>query len=141
MTISFHPKPGALLLCDYDTGFRKPEMVKRRPVVVISPPISSRGSLCTVVPLSTTAPKPVCLYHCRLIIDPVLPKPWDAPEVWAKCDMVFAASFSRLNLIRTPKVFGQAREYRFAPIPSNDFAEILACVLHSIGLSRLTPHL
>jgi mRNA interferase MazF len=108
---------------------------------VISPAISSRGNLCTVIPLSTTPPEPVCLYHCRLTLDPALPEPWNAPEVWAKCDMVFAASFSRLDLIRMPKVFGQSREYRLSPIPANDLDEIRACVLHSIGLSRLTPGL
>ena len=35
--LPFQPKPGMLLMCDFDTGFRPPEMVKVRPVVVISP--------------------------------------------------------------------------------------------------------
>ncbi|MEQ9178418.1 MAG: type II toxin-antitoxin system PemK/MazF family toxin, partial [Nitratireductor sp.] len=34
-------------MCDFNTGFRVPEMVKRRPVVVISPKIKARPRLCT----------------------------------------------------------------------------------------------
>ena len=54
--ITFHPKPGHVLICDFNTGFRPPEMVKKRPVVVIS---ESRQQLVTVVPLSTTEPNPI----------------------------------------------------------------------------------
>jgi mRNA interferase MazF len=46
---------GQILICDFSSGFVEPEMVKVRPVVVISPkPRKSIHSLCTVVPLSTT---------------------------------------------------------------------------------------
>jgi mRNA interferase MazF len=76
-----------------------------------------------------------------MTLSPALPEPWDTSEVWVKGDMVFAASFLRLDLIRMPKVFGQSREYMLSPIPANDLDEIRACVLHSIGLSRLTPQL
>jgi hypothetical protein len=76
-----------------------------------------------------------------MTIDPALPESWNTAEVWVKGDMVFAASFARLDLIRMPKVFGKTREYRLSPIPDNDLDEIRACVLHSIGLSRLTSHL
>ena len=37
MALNFHPEPGMVLICDFTTGFRVPEIVKRRPVVVISP--------------------------------------------------------------------------------------------------------
>lgn len=60
MPITFSPKPGTVLLCDYDLGRTAhvpPDMTKRRPVVVVSP--RSRHhfrSLILVVPLSTVAP-------------------------------------------------------------------------------------
>ena len=58
--LTFHPKPGTLLICDFDRGFKAPEMVKKRPVVVISPRRrKSTPQLCTVVPLSSSAPNPV----------------------------------------------------------------------------------
>jgi mRNA interferase MazF len=101
MTLKFHPEPGTILIRDYTTGFREPEMVKRRPVVTISPRLKRRDGLITVVPLSTTPPTPVCDHHCRLTIDPALPEPFDSPEMWVKADMLATVGFARLDLIRT----------------------------------------
>ena len=54
MAIKYPVAPGTLLLCDYALGgFKEPEMVKRRPVIVISPRLRHRDHLCTVVPLSS----------------------------------------------------------------------------------------
>ena len=44
MTLGFHPNAGDIVICDYATGFKPPEMVKVRPVVVISP--RRRSSAC-----------------------------------------------------------------------------------------------
>ena len=97
----FQPKPGMLLMCDFDTGFKPPEMVKVRPVVVISPGRKrSRARLCTVVPLSSAAPKPVESFHCRI-------NPQSLPRTlrrrrdsWAKCDMLYTVSVDRLDRVR-----------------------------------------
>jgi uncharacterized protein YifN (PemK superfamily) len=43
--LKFHPEPGTILICDYSTGFKKPEMVKKRPVVTISPRLKRRDGL------------------------------------------------------------------------------------------------
>jgi uncharacterized protein YifN (PemK superfamily) len=67
LAIRFAPKPGTVVTVDFDQGFKVPEMVKRRLAVVISPVIKERGPLVTVVPLSTTAPDPVCLIIAKLI--------------------------------------------------------------------------
>ena len=56
MPLTFHPRPGAVLMCQYEPGFVKPEMVKRRPVIVIAPRLRHRDKLCTVVPLSGERP-------------------------------------------------------------------------------------
>jgi uncharacterized protein YifN (PemK superfamily) len=37
MAITFHPEPRMVLVCDFTTGFKEPEMVKVRPVIVLSP--------------------------------------------------------------------------------------------------------
>lgn len=42
MALTFHPKPGAILVCDYDTGFVPPEMVKKRLCIVITPRLRRR---------------------------------------------------------------------------------------------------
>jgi uncharacterized protein YifN (PemK superfamily) len=78
MPIKEHPPLGTILICDFDAGFKVPEMVKRRPVVVISPKIESRFGLCTVVALSATEPDPVESYHCTIEIKPALPRPWNS---------------------------------------------------------------
>jgi mRNA interferase MazF len=141
MSLLYHPKRGTILICDYNTGFRPPEMVKRRPVVVISPQISTRGQLCTVVPLSATPPIPAQPYHRHIVILPSLPRPWNERGVWAKCDMVFAASFARLDMIKLPRVPGQSRQYRTDVIPKEDLDEIISGVLSSFGLTHLTKRL
>ena len=57
MSISLHPVPGQILFCNFD-GFKEPEMVKKRPVVVLTGAIQGRSNLVTVIPLSTAEPKP-----------------------------------------------------------------------------------
>lgn len=141
MPLTYHPKTGTILLCNFGSGFRPPEMVKRRPAVVISPQTSSRARLCTIVPLSATPPRPVLAYHHRLVISPPLPPPWNEKEVWVKCDMVFATGYDRLDLIRSPRIPGQPREYRLDVLPESDLRGIRAGILCSLGLQRLTNHL
>lgn len=97
MAIPFRPKPGAVLYCDFK-GYIFPEMVKARPVVIVSPAHMSRKDLVTVVPLSTTAPDPVEKYHYKLTGNPI---PGDGSlEVWAKCDMVATVCFDRLDRVK-----------------------------------------
>src|SRR3546814_2449978 len=45
-SIGEHPPTGTILTCNFDAGFKEPEMVKRRPVIVVSPKISIRAGLC-----------------------------------------------------------------------------------------------
>ena len=66
MPLTFHPHPGMVPICGINTGFKAPEMIKRRPVVVISPRPRGLNPLCTIVPLSTTAPNTVEPFHYRM---------------------------------------------------------------------------
>lgn len=51
MPITFHPKPGQILFCDFSSGFKEPEMIKnKRPVIVLSGPIKGRSNLVTISP-------------------------------------------------------------------------------------------
>ncbi|MDP6475231.1 MAG: type II toxin-antitoxin system PemK/MazF family toxin [Alphaproteobacteria bacterium] len=101
MAIHEHPPTGTILRCKFDSGFRVPEMVKTRPVVVISPKISVRHRLCTVVPIGSEAPHLEMPYHHELIdIQPALPPPFDSKANWVKGDMVVAVSFERLDFLR-----------------------------------------
>jgi len=96
MAIKYHPEQGAIVICDF-TGFVKPEMIKRRPVVVVSPRFRDRPGLCTIVPCSTTKPLKMQPYHFELNTDPPLPDPYSMSPCWVKCDMIYAVSLSRLS--------------------------------------------
>lgn len=113
-------------------------MTKRRPVVVISPRFRTRGSLCTVVPLSTTPPRPEAPYHFRLETDPVLPAPYDSAYHWVKADMVYTVAFNRLFLLNRGKDERGNRLYDQRIISAADLSSIQRALLHGIGLERLT---
>ncbi|MFC7333996.1 type II toxin-antitoxin system PemK/MazF family toxin [Rhodocista pekingensis] len=141
MPIQDHPPVGTVLLCDFDQGFKEPEMVKRRPVIVVSPKISVRAGLCTVVALSMEDPRPRMPYHCQIRLDPPLPEPWGDQLRWVKGDMIYAVGFHRLDFPRIGKDERGRRLYRTAPIPEDDMRKVRGCVLSALGLGGLTRHL
>lgn len=140
MAIQFHPEQGTIVICDF-TGFVPPEMVKRRPAVVVSPRLRKRSGLCTVVPLSTTPPDPICPYHFKLHVTPVLPAPYNAAFHWVKADMLYTVAFSRLHLPFDGKDASGKRNYDVRVIDPADLLKIQEAVLHGLGLPRLTSYL
>lgn len=138
MPIQFPVAVGTILLCDYSTGFRAPEMVKRRPAVVVSPRLPRRDGLCAVVPLSTAPPVADLPYLCRLVVTPTLPAPFDAAVMWAKCDMLATVCFERLDLFRTGRDQYGKRKYLHPRLPPDDLRRIRAAMLHGLGLGALT---
>lgn len=97
MALGFHPNAGDIVICDYSTGFKPPEMVKVRPVVVISPRRRG-GQLVTVVPISSSAPSPAEPWHYLL---PEGAYPPARGPVWVKADMVATVSLVRLDRVKT----------------------------------------
>mgnify|MGYP006266494975 CR=1 FL=1 len=95
MPLKFHPKPGQILMCDF-RGLEEPEMVKRRPVVVLTGDIRGRDRLVTIVALGSTAPEPVRDYHL-LLPDKTLPQigMFQGKQTWLKGDMVYAMGWKR----------------------------------------------
>lgn len=139
MAVTFHPPRGLILMCDFTTGFREPEMVKRRPVIVISPELPGRTGLVTVVPLSTKRPDPVRDFHL-LLNKRALPQltHFQERESWAKCDMIYTVSLQRLNLIQLGKRGTDGRRQYFKQrLGRETMAQLYGCVLHGIGLPRL----
>jgi mRNA interferase MazF len=135
-----HPPLGLIVTCDFD-GLRVPEMVKRRPVVVLSPKMRGREALCTVVPLSTTAPDPVQPYHAQIDISPLLPDRWASQGVWIKGDMLYTVSLRRLDFLRFGKDANGRRIYYLKSLSSENLSIIRRCVLRGLGLGSLTNHL
>ena len=140
MAIKFHPEQGTILVCDFH-GLNAPEMTKRRPAIVLSARLRQRQGLCTVVPLSTTTPKPQMAYHYRLHTTPHLPAPYDADYHWVKADMVYTVSFARLFLICTGKDLLGVREYDIRILDKPDLRAVQACALHGLGMGDLTNYL
>jgi mRNA interferase MazF len=131
MAIIFHPKAGMVLMCDFK-GYREPEIIKTRPVAVISPNHLGRPGLVTIVPLSTTAPNPVCAYHYRLLGNPI---PGDAaPEVWAKCDLVATVCLDRLDRVQ----LGRGR-YEVGYVSMDQIRAMRIAAAHSFGIEPPAP--
>src|SRR4030088_3208364 len=129
--ITFHPNSGEVLMCDFD-GNIVPEIVKLRPVVVVSADHSSGTPICLVVPFSTRPPsvlKPVHFYV------PAGRYPFGEVDQWVKGDLITHVSFMRLDRIRI------GSRYKRWKLPHADFIEVQQCVLHAMGLGRLASNL
>lgn len=124
------------MLCDYSTGFRPPEMVKRRPCVVISARLPFRDQLCTVVSLSGTPPMHDVAYQCRIEFAEALPLPFAQRVWWAKADMLATVGFGRLDLFRTGRDQESGRRrYPHPKLAEDDFKRVLECVVNALGLA------
>jgi mRNA interferase MazF len=133
MTLISHPQPGTIVRVDLSEGFRPPEMGKRRPAIVLSPPIPGRQLMCTIVPLSTTPPKPPHKHHLKITLDPPLPAPYPNPEMWVKGDIVLTVAFHRLRLLFSGWDSGQ-RVYDVRVLEPDILEKVRACVRAGLGL-------
>ncbi len=123
MAILFHPKPGMVLICDFNTGFIPPEMVKKRRVVVVSP-ARLNNVLCRVVPISTTPPYEELAHHHRFEAAQYQFFSQDKP-CWAKCDLVTTVSLKRLDRLRVNGLF-------ISPsLSASDFQHVMNAVYSS----------
>lgn len=141
MPIEYHPAKGTILNADFSQGFKAPEMIKRRMCVVVSPPISRRVGLCTVVPLSTTTPDPVMPYHYYLEIPFQLPSQYKSQTCWVKADMICAVGFHRLSLMRLGKDALGRRNYQTSTLSNIHLKSIEQCILASLGLGEFDKKL
>ncbi len=132
---NFHPKQGHYLICNFDHGFVPPEIVKPRPVIVISKSDSHgpHKNLCTVVALSTTPPHPRLPWHWKLSFNPN-PNRSDTP-VCVKGDMIYTVSYYRLDKphIRTHRL---GRTYQNIRIPKSEIEAILNGIANYFGMNK-----
>ena len=116
-------------------------MVKRRPVVIISPRLRRRPDLVTVIPLSTTVPVPVEAHHCEIVLAVPLPAPFQAAQMWAKCDMVCTVSLARLDRFKDGRApHSPTRRFRTGKVSTEQLATIRRAVLNALGMASLTVH-
>jgi len=117
MALQFYPGAWRIMQCDFNTGFKPPEMTKLRPVITISKARNDGAKVCTVIPISSTRPNVVRDFHYLLPSD-LLPIHIRAnyPESWVKVDMIQTVTFSRLVMYWHGRNNGE-RVYQSSAIP------------------------
>ncbi|EED1399097.1 type II toxin-antitoxin system PemK/MazF family toxin [Escherichia coli] len=143
MPISYHPKPGQLMLCDFSQGFKEPEMVKSsRPVIILSGNIAGRANLATVVACSTVEPDVIRNYHYKLPAHSMpKTKHFMGRNTWVKGDMVYTVAFHRLDAVCIGRDDRGKRMYYTARLGREQMGEIYRCVLHGMGMSFLCQYI
>lgn len=129
MPLNFYPRAGQIFVCDF-SGFRVPEMVKPRPVIVVSPRLPNRSEVVAVVPVSTTPPiqpRPYCYrlsrnYH---------PNEDDSLPCWAKADMLMNLGLYRLSAFKVGR-----RKYAYPTLTEDDMAGVRKAIICGLGLDR-----
>lgn len=131
--LQFQPRPGHILICHFGLGFQQPEIVKTRPVLVISPRQRVWTRVCVVVPISSKEPNPAMAHHYKLPDGLVPNKKYK--EAWLKGDLVTTVGCHRLDRIKTG-----FRRFEAPVAPTEVLREARRCVLHATGMHGLTPH-
>lgn len=127
MPLKYQPKEATVLICDF-SGFKAPEMIKVRPVVILRKHNHNR-QLVTVIPLSTTEPLRLEAHHVEL---PSYLQ-GEAQVCWAKCDMIYTVTIERLDRCRVKARHGGGRSYLALQMEPKHFAAVRAAVGASLG--------
>ncbi|WP_158285667.1 type II toxin-antitoxin system PemK/MazF family toxin [Pseudohoeflea suaedae] len=138
MALKFPPAIGLVVICNYDTGFKPPEMVKRRLAVVVSERLPYRDGLCTVVPLSTTPSRSGIRYQCKVELPVDLPDTFSGAVKWAKADMLATLSYERMSLPFDGRSGTGRRRYLQIRLPPAELRKIQSAMLHALSLEHLT---
>ncbi|OGT77134.1 MAG: hypothetical protein A3I13_04645 [Gammaproteobacteria bacterium RIFCSPLOWO2_02_FULL_47_50] len=141
MAITFHPNRWSILDCDFNTGFREPEMVKKRLVVVVSEAGEGRQCLCTVIPISATEPEVLMPFHHEM--NPMsFPDSYRNKRHWAKCDMIYTVGYHRLDRVKLGRDRNTGKRlYYSGSAILQDIQGIRKAMLHGLKLDTLTQHL
>lgn len=130
MALSFYPRAGQILICDFK-GFVPPEMVKVRPVVVVSPRLPYRAEIAAIVPISTTQPKHDLPFCYRLSKNYHPEEPDDLP-CWAKADMLMNIGTYRLTGFKVGR-----RKWEWPTMSADDLKAVKHAILCGLGLDQI----
>ncbi|TNF19449.1 MAG: hypothetical protein EP318_14915 [Rhodobacteraceae bacterium] len=129
MPLNFHPRAGQILMCNF-RGFEAPEMIKVRPVMVISPRLPHRSEIVAIVPISLTAPIHDHQFVVKLSKN-YHPQEDDALPCWAKCDMVMNVGLHRLEGFKIGR-----RKWDTPQATAEDLHAVRVGVLYGLGLHK-----
>jgi uncharacterized protein YifN (PemK superfamily) len=130
MALPFFPRAGQVLMCDFK-GFVEPEMVKTRPVIVVSPRLPYRSQIAAVVPISLTAPKHD-LPFCYRLSKNYHPEEDDDLACWAKADMIMNLGIYRMSGFKVGR-----RKWEHPTLNAEDLAGVRHAILCGLGLDRI----
>jgi uncharacterized protein YifN (PemK superfamily) len=134
----YYPRNAEVVQCDF-SGFKAPEMVKTRPVIVIGPRLRHRGDLATIVPLSTSPKTNPEAWQVKVTLIQKLPAPFDITEAWAICDMVCSISTDRLDRFKPHRPrYGARGKWVTSSISKDDLQLVRQGVASSLGFGTLT---
>jgi uncharacterized protein YifN (PemK superfamily) len=126
--ITFLPEAGTVLMCDFTTGFRPPEIVKIRPVVVLSERSRNRET-CIVVPTSKSQARDKDARTVKLERSRY---GFLHEDSWAKCQCPYTISITRLYRMRGPD--GRSIDSRATKISDEDLMSVRQGAAASLGL-------
>jgi uncharacterized protein YifN (PemK superfamily) len=115
-------------MCNF-TGFNTPEMVKVRPVIILTKH-RHNAQLVTIIPLSTTPPMQVADHHHELSANPLPGK--QNVRCWAKCDMIYTLSIARMDRFKL-----KSRNFIALEISDEDFVAIKIAVMAALKIKAL----
>lgn len=124
--LTYQPKPNTIIMCNFE-GFISPEMVKNRPVLVLTRN-KKNPKLVTIVPISTTEPYEITNLHIEIV------GPIDGKKAWVKCDMVTTVCLERLDRLRIITT-GQRCKWGTKTLDIDKFQEVKKGVANYIGLN------
>jgi mRNA interferase MazF len=84
--------------------------------------------------MSTTPPRTQDAHHMLWKPSKRLPRPYDAPEMWIKADIVLTVAFHRLRLPFLAKDQSGTRIYDVRVMNEADFEKLKGCVRAGLGL-------
>jgi len=119
-------------MCDFNSGFKPPEMVKNRAVVVVSEGRGHGYHLCSVVPISTVRPLSIEPFH-YLLPKGSLPFRRSEADQWVKCDMINTVAYDRLDRLMVEKEEGR-RVYETPVLSPNVVGDIQAAIRFALSL-------
>ncbi len=127
MGLSFVPVPGSIVICNFE-GYLRPEMVKKRRAVVISPMRAFKyvsDATVIVVPLSEVQPLPTLPWH-----HPIPAGRYAClRRCWAKGDLV-----AHVGLVRLDRVF-HAGNWVIPVVRPDDLFAVRRAVTNAIGIT------
>ncbi|MCL2717140.1 MAG: type II toxin-antitoxin system PemK/MazF family toxin [Alphaproteobacteria bacterium] len=126
MAIPFFPRAGQVLICDFN-DFRPPEMVKTRPVIVVSPRLPYRSEIVAIVPISRSPPKHN-LPFCYRMSKNYNPQEDDDVPCWAKADLVMNLGLYRMHGFNV----GQGK-WEYPKVSDTDLEGVRHAILCGLG--------